>query len=139
MLLVMLCFSLLAGKCYRYFHFACDWRVNVTSIFLCFSLLTVIFIQLFLCFNFYTVIIMFHLPYMDVTLIYHSQKIIHIYIYIYIYIYKRLIFYMYMWIIFEIGRLTHENPSHVRKVKHKNNCNFYLLYLTVLVLLGQLQ
>ena len=39
----------------------------------------------------------------------------------------RLIFYMYMWIIFEIGRLKY-SYIHVGKVKHKND--FYLLYLT---------
>ena len=54
------------------FHFACDWRVNVTSIFLCFSLLTVIFKQLFL----------FHLPYMDVYFNLPISKFIHIYIHI---------------------------------------------------------
>ena len=70
----------LASKCYRYcyvsvwlqvkvtgifiFHFACDWRENVTGIFLCFSLLTVIF--------------MFHLPYMDVYFNLPISKIIHI-------------------------------------------------------------
>ena len=32
---------------------------------------------------------------------------------------------MYMWIIFEIGRLKYLD-IHVEKVKHKNNCNFYL-------------
>ena len=35
---------------------------------------------------------------------------------------------MYMWKIFEIGILKVD--IHVGKVKHKNNCNFYLLYLT---------
>ena len=43
------------------FHFACCWRVNVEGIVLCFSLLTVIF--------------MFHLAYMDVSLIYQSQNL----------------------------------------------------------------
>ena len=57
--------------------------------------------------HFYTVIFMFHLPYMDVFFNLPISKIIYIYIYIYIYIAtnKRLIFHMYMWIIFEISRL----------------------------------
>ena len=59
------------------FHFACDWRANVT--------------QLFLCLTFRI--------WMS-TLIYQSQKLS-----IYMYTNKRLIFHMYMWIIFEIGRL----------------------------------
>ena len=36
---------------------------------------------------------------------------------------------MYMLIIFKIGRLGNVD-IHMGKVKHKNNCNFYLLYLT---------
>ena len=48
---------------------------------------------------FYTVIFMFHLPYMDVYFNLPISKIIHIYTN------TRLILYMYMWIIFEIGRL----------------------------------
>ena len=56
------------------------------------------------------------------TLIYQSQKLS-------IYTNKRLIFHMYMWIIFEIGIAIKED-IHEGKVKHKNNCKFYLLYLT---------
>ena len=109
----MLCLSLLTGI--FIFHFVCVWRVNVTSIFLCFSLLSVIFTQLFF---------MFHLPYIDVYFNLPISKIIHIYIYTF----RRLIPYMYMWKIFEIGRLKYVD-IHVGKVKHKNNYNFYLLYL----------
>ena len=59
---------------------------------------------------FYTVIFMFHLPYMNVYFNLPILKIIHIYIYIY--------------------KLKIKVDIHVGKVKHKNNCNFYLLYLT---------
>ena len=76
------------------FRFACDWRVNVTGIFLCFSLLTVIFTQLFLCFTF---------PTWMSTLICQSQKLSTYTVCTK----KRLIFSMYMWIIFEIGILKY--------------------------------
>ena len=51
---------------------------------------------------FYTVIFMFHFPYMDVYFKLPISKIIHIATYIYTI--KRMIFYMYIWIIFENGR-----------------------------------
>ena len=50
---------------------------------------------------FYVVICMLYPPYMDVYFNLPISKIINIYIYTN----KTLIFYMYMWIIFEIGRL----------------------------------
>ena len=51
---------------------------------------------------FYIVIFMFHLPYMDV---YFNLPISKKFPYIYIYTNEKLISYMYMWIIFKIGRL----------------------------------
>ena len=117
MLQVLLCFSLLAGKCYRYFYISLCLRLAskcyITGIFLCFTLLTAIF-------------------YVSHSL----HGCLYIYIlsstnlkdYPHIYTNKRLIFYMYVLIIFEIAIIKID--IHVGKVKHNNNCNFYLLYLT---------
>ena len=65
---------------------------------------------------------MFHLPYMDVYFNLPISKIILIYIqiedwFLYVYVDN-----FWDWLI--------KVDIHVGKVKHKNNCNFYLLYLT---------
>jgi hypothetical protein len=77
---------------YFIFQFAYELLVNVTGIFSCFSLLRVIF--------------MFHLPYMDV--------------YLNLYIKNQSYICIYMWILFEIGRLKIKVDIYVGKVKHKN-------------------